>query len=498
MELSRFYEAVLDNLTDGVYVLDDRGNYIFGNSTYLQKLNISRDTLLSWNVYRLLEEGTIDVCISDRVYREKRRVVMFQDVYGQDGLGQTTFRQMVISTPIFNEAGEVQNILAITRPLDDLNQLYYEASLGGVAQASARDAQMLFQDTDLIAVSPAMQNVLEMARMVAGVDSAVLITGESGTGKEVIAEYLHRAGSRAKRPLVVINCASLPENLLEAELFGYERGAFTGAAPGGKRGLFEEADGGTLFLDEINSLPLNLQGKLLRAIETKTIQHLGSAKTIRVNFRLVSATNENLEQLMAEKLFRPDLYYRLNVIPMALPPLRERKEDIIPLANHFLRHFCQKHRKNKVFSPKTLKNMEDYDWPGNVRQLKNFVERAVVMSLDEVIEITNIAVLSGSGNRPPTSPAGFTASSLPAPAAALAATPPASPLPSPASAVEISSDVRLMQLLAAGVSLSDFVGQCEKEYLRCALQQYPTSYKAAAALGTSQASIIRRKQKYGL
>lgn len=478
MNSAVFYEMMLDNITDGVYILDSHGNYIFVNSPYVQKLNMSRSMLLQSNVHDFLKDRQIDICISDIVYREKRRVVMFQDIYDTHGLGRKTIRQLVISTPIFNEDGNVQNILAVVRPLDNLNELYYEASLSTVVPVVNFALTRPPKEDFIIAASPAMRNVLEMARLVSNVDSAVLISGESGSGKEVIAQYLHRSGNRAQKPLVVINCASLPENLLEAELFGYEKGAFTGAAPAGKRGLFEEADGGTLFLDEINSLPLNLQGKLLRAVETKTIQRLGSNKTVNVDFRLVSATNENLEKLIEEKRFRMDLFYRLNVIPLVLPSLRERKEDIIPLANYFLHHFCTKYEKSKIFSQKTLKNLENYNWPGNVRQLKNFVERAVVMSIDEVIEIDNVAGITGLGERNQTE-----WSTVPA------------PIPRPS---DTASDALYLRMMSEGVSLEDYVTQCEREYLRFVLKKYPNSYRAAEVLGTSQASIIRRKKKYYL
>ena len=264
-------EVILDNLPDGVYVLDDRGNYIFVNSAYVQALNMPKDVLLHYNVHDFLNTGQIDICVSDIVYREKRQVVMFQDVLDTQNYGRDTIRQMIISTPIFDDSGKIRNILAVVRPLDRLNQLYYQATQAeSVSSISGLRASPPVKGSAVIAESPAMRAALSTAATVAVVDSAVLISGESGTGKEVVAQYIHDASPRSGKPLVVINCASLPENLLEAELFGYEKGAFTGAAPGGKAGLFEAADGGTLFLDEINSMPLNPQGKVLRALETKT------------------------------------------------------------------------------------------------------------------------------------------------------------------------------------------------------------------------------------
>lgn len=334
MDQLHLLEVILDNLPDGVYVLDDRGNYIFVNSAYVQALNMPKDVLLHYNVHDFLNTGQIDICVSDIVYREKRQVVMFQDVLDTQNYGRDTIRQMIISTPIFDDSGKIRNILAVVRPLDRLNQLYYQATQAeSVSSISGLRASPPVKGSAVIAESPAMRAALSTAATVAVVDSAVLISGESGTGKEVVAQYIHDASPRSGKPLVVINCASLPENLLEAELFGYEKGAFTGAAPGGKAGLFEAADGGTLFLDEINSMPLNLQGKVLRALETKTIQRLGSTRSKKVDFRLLTASNEDLYHLVEEKKFRADLYYRLAMIPIRLPPLRERREDIIKYCN---------------------------------------------------------------------------------------------------------------------------------------------------------------------
>ena len=474
MEQIHFLETILDNLPDGVYVLDDRGNYIFVNSAYVQALNMPKSVLLQYNVHDFLSTGQIDFCISDIVYREKRQVVMFQDVMDTQNYGRNTFRQMVISTPIFDETGKVRNILAVVRPLDMMNSLYHQASQSDTISAfTGVGATPPVTGKAVIAESAAMQAILSTAATVALVDSAVLITGESGTGKEVIAQFIHDASPRNKQGLVVINCASLPENLLEAELFGYEKGAFTGAAPGGKMGLFEAAHGGTLFLDEINSMPLNLQGKVLRALETKTIQRVGSTKSKKVDFRLLTASNEDLTKLVEEKRFRADLYYRLAVIPIRLPPLRERREDIVPLALHFLDMYCRKYSKDKIFTQQTLQLITQYPWPGNVRELKNFVERSVVMSLGRQIEVLDVSSFLDTVSAQSQNTAPDAADLTP-------------------------SDARFEQMLSAGVSLEDYIAQCERNYVGYALQKYHNSYQAAAALGTSQSSIMRRKQKYGL
>jgi transcriptional regulator with PAS, ATPase and Fis domain len=400
---------------------------------------------------------------------------MQQNVYDTQAYGRQPFRQMVISTPILNSSGNVQYILADVRPLYILNALHHEANQPHETRVSL-PADGEDKELSIIAVSPAMQQILKLAQTVANADVAVLLTGETGTGKEVVSQYIHCTGNRKSQLMVVINCASMPESLLEAELFGYEKGAFTGASSSGKKGLFEEANGGTIFLDEINSMPLSLQGNLLRAIETKTIRRIGSTKTINVDFRLITATNEDLDELVKQRKFRLDLLYRLNVIPIVIPPLRERKGDIIPLACHFLEYFCIKHGKQKIFSPSTLDSMLAYDWPGNVRQLKNFVERSVITSVGTLIEVDNIAGIIGSGH--PLISDSYTNSKE-------------------GHYFSVADDLHF-QLLANGTTLEEYVENCERKYLSFVLQRYPNTYKAAAVLGTSQTSIMRRKKKYNL
>lgn len=462
-------EAITDNCADGIYVLDDKGFYIFANSVYVNSINMTKSDLIGYDVHNFVRTKMIDFCISDIVYKEKRRVVMFQDVYNKHDPSRKMHRQLIISTPIFDDKGNVRNIVAIVRRLDTMHDYYQQASMTESGPRYSDDFDG--NPPDIIAESASMHDLLKTARTVADVDSMILITGESGTGKEVVAQYIHASGKRAGNPMVIINCASLPANLLEAELFGYEKGAFTGALHTGKAGLFEAADKGTLFLDEVNSLPLDLQGKLLRAIETKQIQRLGSTRMRNVDFRLLAATNEDLHQLVEAKRFRADLFYRLNVIPLFIPSLRERPADILPLTLLFLQKFCDKHNKHKVFSENTLNSIKGYSWPGNVRELKNFVERAVVMSMGEFIEIHNIeGVASGApGSHVQHSPS------------------------------TLGTDgIDYAQLLERGTTLSDFLAHFETSYTQYALENTGSTYEAARILGTSQSSIMRRKKKFHL
>ncbi len=285
----------------------------------------------------------------------------------------------------------------LTKPLD-LARLWITVQRALEHRALHREVRELreelqrFHDLpDLIARSPAMQQVLSLVRRVAPTDTTVLITGESGTGKELVARTLHRLSGRKGR-FVAVSVASLPDTLVEAELFGYERGAFTGAERA-RPGRFEAAQHGTLFLDEIGELPPAIQVKLLRVLQERTVERLGSHEPIPLDVRLVAATNRNLEQLVREGRFREDLYYRLNVVHIVLPPLRERREDIVPLAEYFLDRFRRElHKPVEGFTREALYALLEYPWPGNVRELQNVIERAVVLTRHSLITPEDLAL----------------------------------------------------------------------------------------------------------
>jgi len=243
-----------------------------------------------------------------------------------------------------------------------------------------------------IAESPAMKLILEDVKKIAKSNASVFISGESGTGKEVIASTIHQLSFRAGKPFIRVNCAAIPANLLESEFFGHEKGSFTGAFQ--KRlGRFELADKGTLLLDEISEIPLELQPKLLRVIQEQEFERLGGDKPLRVDVRLISTSNRNMKEAIEEKMFREDLYFRLHVIPLQIPPLRDRKEDIIPLAEYFLGKLCKDNFKSlKMLSSCAKKRLIDYDWPGNVRELSNIVERTIIMHSGSVIEAGNLMI----------------------------------------------------------------------------------------------------------
>jgi two-component system, NtrC family, response regulator PilR len=311
----------------------------------------------------------------------------------------------------------------------------------------------------MIGDSPAMQQLRDTIDKVAKADATVLITGESGTGKELVARALHSEGVRAKAPFIAVNCGAIPEELMESELFGHKRGAFTGAIAD-KVGMFQEADGGTLFLDEIGELSLGLQVKLLRALQERRVKPVGATEELEVDVRMIAATNRDLESEVARGAFRPDLYYRLNVIELRLPPLRHRREDIPLLAEHFLRRFSAEHHRAAKLSAEAMRRLESYEFPGNVRELENIIERAVALSSSALI---------GASDLPETR------------TPRIAAPQPPSALP------------------PDGVDLDQLVSDYERTWVLRALEQTGGVRKRAAALlGISFRSLRYRLEKLGI
>lgn len=470
MELNiPFMENIMNNVSEALFVVNQSGDIIYVNSAMVQLLGYSKEECLALNTFEMLRSGMTNIHIFGRLKQVKKQVTTCQQLVKKN---QThTPYLLVTQTPIFDERGEIRYSVGIMRDVASLYRIYEGIPKDGIGVMIANESPPPVKQ--FIYSSQAMQALVGTADQVAKTDATLLIQGESGTGKEVLAEYIHSKSNRSKRDMVTINCAALPENLLEAELFGYEKGAFTGALESGKKGLIELAGNSTLFLDEIDSLPLALQGKLLRVIETKQVRRLSSLKHQDVDFRLVIATNANLQERVAEKSFRSDLYYRLSVIPLHVPPLRDRKEDIIPLCECFLERYHTKYNCKKSFSGNVYQKLMQHDWPGNVRELKNFVERIVLMTdtnieqIDDVsIEFIQQGLLCGNDR-------------------------------SLATSVLYSSDpeLTLPLIFDRNKSLKENVNLYEKWLINQAIAEFGSLNKAAEALSTTKNTLIRKRKQ---
>ena len=385
MEKFPFLSEVFDSINEGIYILNRQGDYIYCNSAFLKMVGATRDDVLELNAFRLVPEGQVSISVAVMAFEQKKKLSVVNNVCTPKGYH---YRQLATATPIFDSVGEIEYMLVEMLRLDLFKKRYQQAILDedlDCIEVPGLGDSVGDRPETFVAESQSMRALLDMAKQVAGVDSTILISGETGTGKEVLANFIHRHSHRADRPMVEINCAALPENLLEAELFGYEKGAFTGALNTGKPGMVEEANGGTLFLDEIGELPAHIQSKLLQLIQEKTIERLSGTQKIELDFRLIVATNRNLEEAVQRGLFRSDLFYRLNVIRIHIPPLRQRKEDIVPMAHQFLARFCGEYNKPLTCSPRFLAFLEQYDWPGNVRELRNVLEFSAYLSSSGII-----------------------------------------------------------------------------------------------------------------
>jgi len=389
-------EQIFDNFPDTIFVTDARGNVLLSNSTTAVTLGITLDQLLRSNIGDLVKQGYYNKSYALEAAEKKCPV---------GGLIHTmlNFTMESKSVPVLDDEGNVIVVITTSNPKGS-NQAFISAEERDSMNQRRREIEYLrscvFSTDEVIAESMAMQKALLHAHAVAQTDSTTVLYGESGTGKEVLAKYIHKHSKRAQEAFIAVNCAAFPEHLVESELFGYEKGAFTGANAEGKVGLFEAAHNGTLFLDEIVELPLPLQSKLLRVLETGEVRRLGSHKNRKIDFRLLAATHKDLRKMTEENTFRMDLYYRLNVIPIHIPPLRERPEDIIALSLTFLERFNKKYNCSAQLDSETLEAFQKYNWPGNVRELRNVVERRVIGSLHkyDADDLTVMKAMSGAAS----------------------------------------------------------------------------------------------------
>lgn len=376
-------DIILDAMHEELLIADNQGVVLKVNPTFEQVYGISIEEATGSTVFQLEEAGYFAPSIVALVLRRKSEVTMPQKTRrGEDIL--------VTAIPIFDEEKNIKFVVSFSRDITEITRLQARfCQLNNKVEKYEREIQRLRKKANgeqkILSESPEMEEIMATINQVADFDVNVLLLGASGVGKTMLAREIHKRSRRCCGPFVDINCAAIPDTLLESELFGYEEGAFTGAGKGGKKGLVEMAEGGTLLLDEISEMPMTLQAKLLKTIQDKEIVRVGGTKTVAVDFRLLTATNKDLEQMVDEGSFRRDLYYRLNVVSLNIPTLKERQKDIVPLSQFFLKEFNERYDKEKEFHPNALEAFMEYHWPGNVRQLANVIERVAVTTNENVL-----------------------------------------------------------------------------------------------------------------
>jgi len=454
-DMSKELNAIIDSSFDGIFVTDGESTTLKVNTAYERITGITSDEVVGRTMSSLVDAGIYDESATLRVLRERKPVTIVQHIMKT---GKTV---VVTGNPVFDGDGNIFRVVTNVRDVTELNQLQEKISKMEQLQSQYEIEIQQLRNTaddqnDFVIKSKKMKEVYTLAVKLAEVDTTVLIQGDSGVGKEVVSEIIHRHGARRDKPFVKLSCAAIPENLLESELFGYAPGAFTGASREGRAGVFELAHGGTIFLDEIGEMPMGLQVKLLRVLQEREIVRIGGAKPKKVDIRIMAATNRDLEQMVRENLFRKDLFYRLNVVPVFIPPLRERKEAITHFVYFFLRKHNKKHGLSRQITTEALEALVGYDWPGNVRELENMVEQLLVMAQGEVI----------------------TADELPARLRAAL-----SPVPS------VSPGEKTFK-----VALEEF----ECGLLKGAIERYGSSRKVAKALGINQSTVVRKANRFGI
>ncbi len=445
-------DTIIENSYDGIYITDYDGKTLKTNTAIERITGIPKEYYIGKKVDELMKRGILENSVTHKVIKEKRTVSIVQANYK----GKET---LITGNPVFDKNGQITKVVTNIRDLSELNEL----------QAALRKANELNENykkeidklkgsnrniDGVVVSSQELKIIYETARRISNVDATVLILGETGVGKDVLAKFIFNNSLRAKDgEYIKVNCGAIPADLLESELFGYESGAFTGASRNGKPGMFELANNGVLFLDEIGELSLALQVKLLRALQEHEIQRIGGTKTKKINVRVIAATNRNLKEMVNEGTFREDLFYRLNVIPILIPPLRERRNDILPLAGLFLNQVNKKYSFHKTLDKNLKEFLKSYNWPGNIRELSNLIERMIFTTDNEMLTIENLPY-------------------------------------------EYRESSNINEMITESITLKEAVEYTEEKVLSNAAKKYNTTYEIAKVLATSQATVVRKLKKY--
>lgn len=382
---SDFYKIMAENFGDEIFVTNGEGEVIFVNPAAVEVIGRPVYDIVGKHVEELVSENYFKPSVTTEVLKKKKTINMIQTLMD----GKTV---LVTGVPIFDEEHEnIRMVVSTTKDFEALNHLI--ETIEDQKEEISNLREFTFESENLITADKESE-IKKMILKIAPLDMPILIQGETGVGKEVAVKAIHKFGHGKDKPLVKINCATIPENLLESELFGYEQGAFTGAEKGGKKGKVELAKNGTLFLDEIGEMPLPLQVKLLDFLQDGSYMRVGGTKRLTVNTRVITATNRDLKQMCMEGSFRKDLFYRINVLPFVIPPLRERPEDIGALSKHFLSICNSKYRQKKILSDVAKARLKGYSWPGNIRELEHVIEHAYIVSDTDVIEEEDLSLIT--------------------------------------------------------------------------------------------------------
>jgi PAS domain S-box-containing protein/TyrR family helix-turn-helix protein len=453
------FDSLLQYSTHGIWIMDGDGVVLRVNPAGEKLIGIKSQDVIGKNIAHLAEKGVIDQALTPHVLKARHPVTKLLYVL------KTEKYIMSSGVPVFDENGNIILVVVSEYDMTTLNSLQIQLEeLRDVAEKYRDELAHLklmdFKKHGIISESQEMKQVLNVSLKLARLDvSNILLLGESGTGKGLMAQFIHKNSQRAHNSFIQINCAALPESLLEAELFGFEKGAFTGAGTKGKIGLFELAQNGTILLDEIGDLPLAVQAKLLKCLDEHEIMHLGGLKPIKIDCTIIAATNRDLKARVKAKKFREDLYHRLNAFNIQMPPLRRRPEDIVELANYYLSKYNQEYGMSKRLSLGAINKLQQYSFPGNVRELKNILKHAVVMSENTVLDdIIPESVNTEQGHGKEMSP--------------------------------------LTGMQSPG--LSEQLNSFEKSILEHAIRKYKTTRQMAKVLKTSQSRIARMLKKHQL